>query len=488
MSIHLSKSQFIRGLQCQKSLWLLKNRPELQAQMDVATQTKHEQGSMVGILAQQLFPGGDTVEYDPQNFPGMLSFTQQLLKNGATTIYEAAFSFDDIFIKVDILHKGKNGWEIHEVKSSTEVKDIHLNDVAIQHYVLTGNGINVSQTTVIHINNEYVRHGELDIRKAFKIVDVSDQVLARRGQIQSELSSLRKAVGQGMPERDIGLYCNEPYPCDFQGVCWEHVPDYSIFNLNRLNKKKKFDLYYQGVLRFDEIPAGYPLTDAQMVQVQGDLSGKTLIDNESIRLFLDELWFPLYFLDFETFQQPIPLFEGLSPYQQIPFQYSLHYLETEGGGLQHKEYLAREGSDPRKELAERLVADIPETACVLVYNQAFEKGVIQNLAKYFPDLRNGLLAIHDNIRDLMRPFQQKDYYVPQMKGRYSIKCVLPALVSDLSYAGLEISNGGEAMGAYGSLHLVENMEEREKIRRALLEYCKLDTLAMVRIYEKLKNL
>lgn len=488
MSIHLSKSQFIRGLQCQKSLWLLKNRPELQAQMDVATQTKHEQGSMVGILAQQLFPGGNTVEYDPQNFPGMLSFTQQLLENGATTIYEAAFSFDHIFIKVDILHKGESGWEIHEVKSSTEVKDVHLNDVAIQHYVITGNGINVTQSTVIHINNEYIRHGELDVRQAFKIVDVSDQVLARQGQIQSELLSMRNAVAQGMPERDIGLYCSESYPCDFQGVCWEHVPDYSVFNLNRLNKKKKFDLYYQGVLRLDEIPAEYPLTDAQIVQVQGDLSGKELIDNEAIRLFLDELWFPLYFLDFETFQQPIPLFEGLSPYQQIPFQYSLHYQETEGGGLRHKEYLAREGSDPRRELAERLVADIPETACVLAYNQAFEKGVIQNLAKYFPDLRNGLLAIHDNIRDLMRPFQQKNYYVPQMKGRYSIKCVLPALVPDLSYAGLEIANGGEAMGAYGSLHLVENMAERKKIRRALLEYCKLDTLAMVRIYEKLKKI
>lgn len=486
MSIHLSKSQFIRGLQCPKSLWLLKNRPELQMPMDAATQLKRDQGSVVGILGQQLFPGGNTIEYDPQNFSGMLSATRQLLADGATTIYEAAFSFDDIFVKVDILHLGESGWVIHEVKSATEVKEVYLDDVAVQYYVLNGNGLQVVKSTVIHVNNEYVRGGELDIQQVFKVVDVTDQVLSRQHYIQTELLSLRKAVSQGIPERDIGLHCNDPYPCDFQSVCWEHIPDYSIFNLNRLNKKKKFDLYYQGIIKLDEIPAEYPLTDSQVVQVQCDRTGKELIDNEAIRSFLDELWFPLYFLDFETFQQPIPLFEGISPYQQIPFQYSLHFLEASGEGLQHKEFLAKEGSDPRQGLVERLVMDIPGNACVLVYNQGFEKGIIKKLAEDFPAFRNSLLTIHDNIRDLMLPFQHKDYYVPSMKGSYSIKYVLPALVPDMSYAGLEIANGGEAMGAYASLHLIDGTAERERVRKALLEYCKLDTLAMVRIYEKLK--
>ncbi len=485
MPPNLSKSQFIRGLQCNKSLWLYQNKPELSDPVDKAAQEKFNIGAEVGRLAHQLFPGGDSPDFDSNSFEKMVASTAALIEKGSTTIYEAAFCYDNVFVMVDILHKGNDGWEIHEVKSSTEVKEVYINDVAIQYYVLSSSGLSVAKATVVHINNKYVRNGELAVNSLFNIADVTDAVLEKQDSLSMELVSIRSSISGEIPDRDIGEHCSIPYDCDFKGCCWQHIPDYSVFNLNRLNKKKKFGLYYQGIVQLEDIPADYCLSESQRIQVECELGGNDLIAKGAIQSFLESLWFPLCFLDFETFQQAVPLFDGLSPYQQIPFQYSLHFLEQADEELKHKEFLGKEGRDPRRELAERLVSDIPENACILAYNQGFEKGVIRKLAEQFLDLRNELLAIHDNIRDLMYPFQKKDYYTPQMRGSYSIKYVLPALVPELSYDELEVGNGGEAMSAYANLHLVDDEVEREKTRKALLEYCHLDTLAMVKIWEKL---
>ena len=484
-SIHLSKSQFIRGLQCPKSLWLLKNRPELRDPVDAATQARFDVGIEVGILAQQLFPNGESIKFSGGNFKEMLARTRQLITQGATTIYEASFSFDNIFVMVDILHKGKKGWEIHEVKSSTGVKEVHVHDAGIQYYVLTGKGLDVARTTIVHLDTSYVRQGELDLCSLFFIADVTEPVLAKQDFLRAELTAMRQEIKTGMPDRDIGVQCNDPYPCDFIGHCWQHIPEYSIFNLARLKQEKKFDLYSRGIVRLEDIPEDYPLSVSQRIQVECARDNSELIRRDAIRVFLTELWFPLYFLDFETFQQPVPLFDGVRPYQQIPFQYSLHTLAGPDGDLDHQEFLAPAGRDPRRELAERLVVDIPGPGCVLAYNQVFEKGVIRRLAEAYPDLREKLLAIHDNIRDLMAPFLKKDFYLPQMRGSYSIKYVLPALVPELSYQGLAIADGDQAMNAYATLHLLKDEREIEEKRRALLEYCRMDTLAMVRIWERL---
>ena len=206
---------------------------------------------------------------------------------------------------------------------------------------------------------------------------------------------------------------------------------------------------------------------------------------------MKDLYYPLYFLDFETFQQPIPKYDGIRPYMQIPFQYSLHYIENEKGELKHKEFLAEAGIDPRRKLAEKLVNDIPKNACVLAYNMQFEKMVIKNLAELYEDLREDLLIIHNNIKDLMIPFVDRMYYCKEMQGSYSIKYVLPALFPDdpeLDYHNLPlVHNGGEAMSVFATLDQ-KTKEEQEKIRQGLLVYCKLDTYAMVKIWEKLKKI
>jgi hypothetical protein len=273
------------------------------------------------------------------------------------------------------------------------------------------------------------------------------------------------------------------------GYCWKHIPTYSIFNISRLRINKKFDMYRDGIINFEDIQDSANFSLSQQIQIESEQQNKTIINKDKIKEFLETLTYPLYHLDFETFQQAIPEFKGISPFMQIPFQYSLH-IEQTNGGLEHREFLAKEGTDPRYELAKQLVQDIPTDATVLAYNMGFEKGVIRKLADNFEDLAPQLMAIHDNIKDLMIPFSKKDYYTPSMKGSYSIKYVLPALVPDMAQAYKElnyIQNGGDAMQTYPKLATIKDKEEVEKLRGALLEYCKLDTLAMVKVLEKLKE-
>jgi len=266
------------------------------------------------------------------------------------------------------------------------------------------------------------------------------------------------------------------------------IPEYSIFNIFNLGSKKQKEFFEQGIVDIADVPDDFAMSEIQAKAVANYKSGETHIDKEAIKEFFESLSYPLYHLDFETYQQAVPLYKGISPYQQIPFQYSLH-VENQDGTLEHKEFLAKAGSDPRRVLAESLVRDIPLHVNSLAYNMSFEKGVIRKLAQQFEDLSAHLMNIHDNIKDLMFVFQKKYYVIPSMQGSYSIKYVLPALVPQMqeAYKKLEgIQNGGEAMNAFASLH-VKSLKEQEEIRKQLLAYCKLDTLAMVKVLGKLKE-
>jgi hypothetical protein len=330
----------------------------------------------------------------------------------------------------------------------------------------------------------------LDINQLFCIVNITNEVLELQLNIKNNLEIFRKTLSKDIePTIDIGTHCSSPYSCDAVDYCWNHIPKYSIFDISRLNSKKKFELYQNGILEFSQIENIDSFSISQQVQIISEKENRTIINKEAIKEFLESLTYPIYHLDFETFQQAIPEFIGLSPYQQIPFQYSLH-IEHKDGTLEHKEFLSQDGIDPREQIAKRLVEDIPTNVTVLAYNMGFEKGVIRKLASLFPNLSSNLMAIHDNCHDLMTPFQNKDYYHPNMKGSYSIKYVLPSLVPEFENAYKEldlIHNGGEAMEAFANLSKIEDVELKQRYRDSLLEYCKLDTLAMVKVLEKLKE-
>jgi len=291
-----------------------------------------------------------------------------------------------------------------------------------------------------------------------------------------------------IPDMDIGPHCNSPYSCDFAGHCWEHIPDYSVFNIARLTETRKFELYKNKIINFIDIPDDYPLNENQWMQVKSELNNTTTIDKKKIKDFVSDLKYPLYFMDFETFATAIPIFHKSKPYQQLVFQYSLHILPAAKGELQHKEFLAQaNGTDPRIPFIEKLITDCCTTGDILVYNIGFERGKLSELALSFPKYKIAINNIITRLKDLMIPFQQRWYYTPSMQGSYSIKKVLPALVPELSYSNLNIQESATASGVCAAMVMGEFVGYVEQVRRDLLEYCGMDTRAMMWILGKLRG-
>jgi len=486
--IYLSKSLFVRGLQCHKSLYLQKYRPELKDEVSEETQRRFDIGNNAGSLAQQLFPGGVIVPYEGLSHSEQLSMTQTLIGQGLDTVYEAAFSHNGVFVKADILHHGNSGWEIYEVKSSTSVEDHHVNDASVQYYVISGTGLPVTKIFIVHINNKYVRHGEIEVHKLFKIIDYTETVMGKESFIVEELQKQQTMLKRDEPAIDIGPQCRKPYACDFKGYCWSHIPSPSVFDYMGLGQPNGFSLYQQGIVKMEDVPPDI-LGWRQKMQLDGLLHQKNHIDVDAIKAFTESLWYPICFMDFETtFMVPIPIFDGTRPYQQVPFQYSVHIIHEPGGELEHYEFLADGTINPQKEFLESLLAVVPRNACTLVWNLSFEIPRLKELADAFPERRSEIEHLINNIRDLMVPFRDRSFYHWQFNGSYSIKVVLPALVPELSYDNLEISDGGMASSEWLRMIRLDDDNEKEKLRQQLLKYCHLDTLAMVRILGIMKEM
>lgn len=486
----LSKSTFLRGLQCLKSLHLNKFHHELCDPIDETQAAKFTTGKMVGELARDLFPGGiNARSTDPSDIQDSLQHTQKLIAEGAPVIYEAAFQHDRVIAFVDILVQTGNTWRGYEVKSSTSAKDEYLWDLALQYHVITESGFEIDDFSVVHLNNKYVRKGDLDLHALFTQVSLISGVKRVQTQVKDEIEKFVAVLASDQtPEIDIGPYCRSPYECDFLGHCWRHIPEDSLFTLARINQKLKFELYYDGLIRIEDLPVDFPHNRSSRAQVDGLLYNRSIIDGDRIRQFLDAIEYPRYFLDFETFNPGIPPFDNTSPYQQIPYQYSLHTKLSPTGEVSHSGFLAEAGTDPRIPLAEALLSETEGPGDILVYNRSFEAGVIKGLVKHMPDRAADLEERMSRFVDLMVPFQKRYCYLPQMKGSYSLKAVLPALVPELRHDDLEVADGMQAMGAYLQLAHENDVERLNAVRDALWEYCKLDTFAMVRILEKLESL
>ena len=489
-TLHLSKSRFCSAVQCPKMLWLKQYKPE-EFDNSVMNESVLNTGIEVGKKARELF--GNYTEIPFGDLSVMVSMTNDALYRGDHIIAEASFADGENFCSVDILVNNGNGKvEIYEVKSSTEIKDIYYYDVAYQYYVLTKQGFEVEKACIVYINNMYIRHGDLDLNKLFKIDDVTAYTKEMQEEVAVYIEQLRDYMAQtDEPERVIENQCFDPYDCGFFKYCTRDWPHPNVFDIASLYKKDKFRLMHEGVLSFEDIESKKAVGGKYMIQVLHELHEQPdQVNLKGIRSFLDTLSYPLYFLDFETFQPAIPLYDGCKPYEQIVFQYSLHYILEEGGELHHKEFLAYPGEDPRRAVAEHLVEDIPMDVCVLAYNMGFEKGRINGLAALYPDLAEHLMNMHGNIKDLMVPFRNKDYYNRAMQGSYSIKYVLPALFPDdpeLDYHNLEgVHNGAEASATFTEMASMEPAK-LEEYREYLLKYCGLDTYAMVKVWERLKS-
>jgi len=484
----LSKSTFIRGLKCHKSLYLNKYHKKLRDQLSQMQLAIFEQGSKVGELAQNLFPNGvDCTTQSFYDFSKALNTTKDLIKKGQKVIYEAAFQYNDVLAILDILVKDEDGWKAYEVKSSTSVSKTHIMDASIQSYVIQNSGIKLKDVSIVYINNQYYRHGNINLDELFSIESVHDQVLKNLPSIPDQIHKLKNVLTKpSIPKKDIGPHCTSPYNCDFMEHCWKHIPSYSVFNISNLNLEKKFELYNNNFINFDDVPIDFKLSKNQKMQIQCELNNEEVINKAELSKFLTNLKYPLYFLDFETFSTAIPIFDNTKPYQQLVFQYSLHVQQSINGTISHFEHLAEtNGNDPRLKLIKQLIINCKGEGDILVYNISFEKGRLKELIDLFPIYKDTLENIISRLKDLMTPFQKKWFYNKEMKGSYSIKNVLPALVDNLSYKDLEIQDGGLASHTFAQLITNNNTKNIDSIRRNLLDYCHLDTLAMIKIVEKL---
>ena len=502
----LSKSKYTKFCQCDKILWLTTYKPDLEVKDD-ATKARFEIGNMVGDLAMGLF--GDYKEAHALKPDGQLDLatmtaqTKQWMDDGVENICEASFLYDGNYCAVDILRKTDDGWAIYEVKSSTypEFKgrpseiEKYAPDIAYQKWLLTQCGVNVTGTFLVCLNSNYVRHGELDLQNLFVIIDMQGMVANELLKVPNNVALAKKTMERAdEPDTDIDNHCHSPYDCAFWDWCFRHLPKLSVFDVyggkgKQFPFSKKVELYKAGKVAFEDL-RGESIGVVQDLQIACMLDQRDYIDRKFISQFLSELYYPLYFLDFESVQDAIPQYDDAKPYTQLCFQYSLHIKESADAPYQHKEYLApSDGRDPRRALAEQLCRDIPMGACTVVYNKTFECTRLKEMAAIFPDLSAHLLDIRDNIKDLLVPFQTGHFYLPAMGKSFSIKSVLPALFPNdpsRDYHNLSgcVKNGSEAMTIFPLIKDIPPAEAAAT-REALLRYCELDTWAMVKVWERL---
>ncbi len=479
----------MKGLQCPKALWLAKYQPELRTPPDSNRLALFQEGHEVGHWAQKLFPGGRHIDLEADTIPHRLKLTQDAIAAGEETLYEATFQYNSILVMVDILHCGPRGWELIEVKGSTGEKPVFHHDLALQAYVLQGAGLTIKNYFLAHLNPNYVRQDKLELHKLFTLVNLTTRVAELQHDILANIEIFRSVLKEAdTPNIKIGPQCTQPYDCDFIHFCWKDVPTPSVFSLSGLQLDEKFNLYHRGITHLRDIPETLLRTDRQRKQLQSEKSNTQFLDRDGIQAFLKTLHYPLYFLDFEAFQLPIPLYKDTKPYQQVAFQYSVHLQSGPGAPIEHRCFLAMPGEDPRPQLAENLVKDIPTNACILTYNANYEKSVLKQLAYIFPKHADHLNQLHHQVLDLMPPFQAQHIYTRAMNGSFSIKSILPALVPELNYQHLHIQDGQGAARAYAKISQLTSDTERNSLKDHLLEYCKMDTLAMVKLVEYLNSI
>lgn len=476
----LSKSKLISHLQCEKKLWLSTYKSG-QAKHDQAALTRMERGNILGAVARSIFPGGSLVDTNDRS--SAVAKTKSLLKTNSGPIYEAAFTYDGIQVFIDILVPEEDGYHLIEIKSATEVSTQHIIDTAIQVWVAERTGAKINRVSVGFINNKFVYPGEKKYDGLFKLKDISNDISTYSPIIEDWVRSARDTLSNSDPLIPIGKQCKNPFECEFQDYCKSLVPNLPKYPLSDL-KLKKLDLKKledKGYTNLLEVPIELVEDPKKARLHRSILSGENYV-SENAKTEIDAIPYPRYYLDFETIAHGLPEWPGTRPYQQIPFQWSCH-IEHSDGHIEHQEFLAEPTQDPRKDCMTSLMSlfDGFKHGSMIAYHAGFEKRILRDLAKLYPETQLLFNSICNQTYDLL-PICRNNFYNRDMHGLWSIKHVLPAIAPDLNYQALEIANGQMAQTAFVKM-CAEGLSDDEiiKLRADLLKYCKLDTLAMVKI-------
>jgi len=477
----LTKSKYMIGLKCPAYLWMAINDKASLPEFDDVAKHRFAEGNEVGELAKQLFPKGIDIPTD-EGFNQNISHTQDAMAL-KLPVFEAAIMHDRLYARADVLNPKGAKWDLYEVKSTTKVKPEHIHDVSFQKYCYELAGLKINKCYVLHLNNEYIHKSKLNIKALFTETDVTSKVEKALVGMQGRVKNMLKIIdSETRPKTQIHCDCKKPYVCPLMKDCWDFLPDENVFDLIR-GGALSFDLFSQDILHIKDIPRDYNLGEKQSIQRKCAINSKTHVDKWKIKQFLDTLEYPLYHLDFETFQSAIPIFDNSKPYQQIPFQFSLH-IENKDGSLKHHSFVASTKGDPRESFAKELKKVLGKKGSIIVYYQSFEKARLQEIAEALPKYAPWVKSVLPRVIDLYEPFSKFHYYNPVQKGSASIKKVLPA-VTGKGYEGLEISGGMEASLAFIKLRKGVSKSEEAKIRKDLEVYCGLDTEAMIWIIQNI---
>jgi hypothetical protein len=483
----LSKSKFCVGLQCLRRLWWTVHEPtapELRA--DATLRRIFAWGHRVGLLAQERFPGGVLIGHEPWEVALRVAATRAALASGAPAVFEATFQGRGAYGAIDVLERGHGGWTLVEVKSTVETKSEHVPDVAIQLFAARAAGIDVRRVHLMHLNRACRAP---DLSNLFVRDDVTVLAEAFQPEIAGHLETMQSSLTRAEPPPVLAdVDCEQPNECPFQARCFPCLPEHHVSTLYRIGKARVAELLAAGIETIVALPADHGFSGRTERQVRAVQSQRTIVE-PGLAAALRTLQPPVAYLDFETIAPPVPVWDGCGPYDPVPVQMSCHVVGSDGAAVHHT-HLAEPGGDPRESMAEAVVAACAGANAVAAYNAPFEERCITRLADAVPVRKRQLLQIAERLIDLL-PIVADHVYDPAFHGSFSIKSVLPALVPNLGYSDLDVADGETASAELEQLLLEPDSvpaEEREKTRADLLAYCERDTLAMVRLVERLRQL
>ena len=503
----ISKSKYLAGLQCPKLFWTYYKKPEAVPPPDAATQAIFDQGHEVGALAKTLFPGGIEIEGEPWKFADLMARTREAMKK-RVPLYEAAFGARHAFARADILVPVESeAWDIVEVKSGTEVKPVNILDLSLQRFAAESSGLKIRKCFLMHIDNTYVRRGPVEADRLFAREDVTAAVAGEMKNVEANLRSMLALLERdSSPDAPIGPHCDDPFLCPLHDACWAFLPVDNPLRVNGFSKEAAFHLIRGGILKIGDMPvierkdaaedsagstglaASLKIGKKQMIQIEAARTGLPFVKTAELRKFLEQLAYPRSYLDFETFQTAVPAYDGTRPYQQVPFQFSLHIVAAPEADPEHHSYLAAGDVDPRPEFLDRLRGCLGEFGPVICYNAAFERGIVEEAVAAAPAFKAWWKKTEKRFVDLLVPFRTFAFYHPAQIGSASLKAVLPAVTGGPGYEGLEICDGSQAAWEYRRITFGRvEPDERARVRKQLEEYCGLDTEAMIRVVAALER-
>ena len=482
MPSYLTTAQYLNGIHCLKRLWYEEKHPEKASPISLYQQKLFDQRKAIKTLAYSQFPEG--VHIDAENPDVAVRHTKSAMRRGESCLFNAAFHSNGAFIRCDILQKDKKGWRIIEIRASKRIKKEYLLKLALQKYILDTYPILISATQLMLLNEACVYP---DLSNLFVFEDVTDKVNLLKQGVPDYLRTFKTILDREVePNVLIGKnLCNRPYRCPFKTSCWAFAPKNSVFTIPKIKDPEATLLAENGIFHLSDLPADFSLTPSQSTYVNSVLENKPTTDSAAIRRELANLQYPIHFLDFETDRPAIPRFDGFKVYEEFPFQYSCHVLQSDGV-VTHHEYLHTDTTDPRPLLLKSLLAHISDRGSIVVYNLSLERRILRGLAESFPEYASVLQSIIKRLWDQLTTLR-KHYEHPDFCGSKSLKSVLPVLVPSLSYKTLDIQAGGDAPAVWNLMLSANNETERQEWDRRLRAYCKLDTLAMVEIHKVLQE-